>query len=123
MSGDQSKNEHNKSEESIKDIAQSTTKSAQQTPFVKQAKVSTPLTKQEKPPIIVLEGEWENFNKIVNAEEQSAKPPTKPKEKTMEMVIERVVNTQETEHIPIAPSSEIILRIEEITPLDLFYNP
>lgn len=39
------------------------------------------------------------------------------------MVIERAVNTQETEHILVASSSEIRLRIEEIPPLDIFYSP
>jgi len=39
------------------------------------------------------------------------------------MGIERVVNTQETEHIPIAPSFEIVLRIDEIPPLDIFDGP
>ena len=39
------------------------------------------------------------------------------------MVIETVVNAPETEHIPIAPSSEIILKIEEIPPIDVFYSP
>lgn len=42
---------------------------------------------------------------------------------TVEMVIERIVSTQETEHIPISPTSEIVLRIEEIPPLHVFYNP
>ena len=27
------------------------------------------------------------------------------------------------EHIPITPSSEIMLKIEEIAPLDVFYSP
>jgi len=39
------------------------------------------------------------------------------------MVIEMVFNTQEMEHIPSARSSEIVLRIEEIPPLDVFYSP
>lgn len=39
------------------------------------------------------------------------------------MVIERDVSTQEIEHIPIAPTFEIVLRIEEIPPLDVFYIP
>jgi len=33
------------------------------------------------------------------------------------------VNTQEIEHIPFTPTSEIVLRIEEIPPLDVFYSP
>ena len=39
------------------------------------------------------------------------------------MEVEGTINTQETEHIPVAPSSEIVLRIEEIPPLDVFYSP
>jgi len=33
------------------------------------------------------------------------------------------MNTQEIEHIPVTPTSEIVLRMEEIPPLDVFYNP
>ena len=32
-------------------------------------------------------------------------------------------NVSETEHIPITPSSELMLKIEEIPPLDVFYSP
>jgi len=32
-------------------------------------------------------------------------------------------NVPKMEHIPITPSSEIMLKIEEIPPLDVFYNP
>ena len=32
-------------------------------------------------------------------------------------------NVTETEHIPITPSSEILLNIEDIPPLDVFYSP
>lgn len=39
------------------------------------------------------------------------------------MIIEEFINTQDTEHIPIASSSEIVLKIEEIPPLDVFYSP
>lgn len=42
---------------------------------------------------------------------------------TTKMIIERAFNTKETEHIPISPSSKIVLRIEEIHPLDVFYSP
>ena len=34
-----------------------------------------------------------------------------------------VSNVIETEHIPIAPSSELLLNVEEIPPLDIFYSP
>lgn len=40
-----------------------------------------------------------------------------------DMVIGTVRNAPEMEHIPIAPSSEIMLKIEEIPPLDVFYSP
>ena len=32
-------------------------------------------------------------------------------------------NVSELEHIPITPSSKLILKIEEIPPLDVFYSP
>lgn len=89
----------------------------------KQAEVPTLLKNKIKPLVIDLEGEWENFNKILSIEEQSVEPSKNPKETTIEMVIEKTVNTQEMEHIPIAPSSKIVLRIEEIPPLDVFYSP
>jgi len=122
-SSDQSKSEHNRSEKSIKDTAQSIEKPNQQALSPKQAKVPTPLTKPTKPLVIDLEGEWKNFNKILSTEEQSTKPSTNPKQTTTEMVIERVVNTQETEHILVASSSKIVLKIEEIPPLNVFYRP
>lgn len=41
-----------------------------------------------------------------------------------EEVIPTIVsNISETEHAPIIPSSELILNIEEIPPLDIFYSP
>ena len=39
------------------------------------------------------------------------------------MVTKGAVSTQEIEHIPVSPTSEIILTIEEIPPLDIFYSP
>ena len=39
------------------------------------------------------------------------------------MVTEISGNVTETEHIPITPSSELVLKIEEIPPLDIFYSP
>ena len=92
-SRNQSKNKHSKNKESIKDTAQSIAKSNQQISLIKQVEASTPLTKQRKPLVIDLEGEWENLNKILNTEEQSIEPPTNPKETTMEMVIESAINT------------------------------
>lgn len=90
--------------------------------FPNQAEVSTLLTNQTKPLVINLEGEWEYFNKMINIEEHSVESLTNPKETTMEMVIERVVDTQEVENILIDHSSKIILRVDEIPPLDVFYS-
>ena len=42
---------------------------------------------------------------------------------TPEIITGGTMNTQEIEHIPVTPTSEIILRIEEIPPLDVFYSP
>ena len=39
------------------------------------------------------------------------------------MVTEISGNVIEKEHIPITPSTELVLRIEEIPPLDIFYSP
>ncbi len=38
------------------------------------------------------------------------------------MIIEEVINTPNTEHILVASSFEIVLKIEEIPPLDVFYS-
>lgn len=47
-----------------------------------------------------------------------------PQQKTTQEITEKEnVNTQEVEHIPVTPTSEIILRIENIPPLDVFYSP
>lgn len=40
-----------------------------------------------------------------------------------DMTVETVSNALEIEHIPITASSEIMLMIEEIRPLDVFYSP
>ena len=37
--------------------------------------------------------------------------------------MEKIVDTQDVELIPTTPTSEIILTIEEIPPLDVFYSP
>lgn len=42
---------------------------------------------------------------------------------TQEITVEETVNTQEVEHIPVTPTSKIVLRIEEFPPLDVFYGP
>ena len=50
------------------------------------------------------------------------KTPKNTVQTMIDMVIETIINTLETEHIPMAPSSEIMLKIEEIPPLDVFYS-
>lgn len=42
---------------------------------------------------------------------------------TKEVITTMVSNVSYMEHIPIAPSSELMLKIEEIPPLDIFYSP
>jgi len=37
--------------------------------------------------------------------------------------VEKTVGIQDVELIPATPTLEIILRIEEIRPLDVFYSP
>ena len=86
----------------------------------KQAEVPTPITKPTKPLVVDLEGEWENFNKLINTKEQSAKPLANLRETAIEMVVEGAINTQETKHILVAMLSEIVLKIEEIPPLNYF---
>jgi len=44
-------------------------------------------------------------------------------ETTPEIIRGGTVNNQEIEHIPVTPTFEIVLRIEEIPPLDVFYSP
>lgn len=89
----------------------------------KQAETPTPLAKPTKPVVVDLEKEWENFNELINTEEQSAESLINLRETTIEMIVEGAINTQETEHILVALSSEIVLRIEEIPPMNVFYSP
>lgn len=42
---------------------------------------------------------------------------------TKDMVTGTISNVSDMEHIPITPSSELMLKIEEIPPLDVFYSP
>ena len=42
---------------------------------------------------------------------------------TEDIVTGKISNVSEMEHIPITPSSELMLKIEEIPPLDVFYSP
>ena len=72
--------------------------------------------------MIDLEKEWENFNKNLHIEGQELEPRTPQHKETQENIVEKIVSTQEVEHIPATPTSEIVLRIEEIPPLDVFYS-
>lgn len=47
-----------------------------------------------------------------------------PQQKTVPKIeLEETENTQKVEHIVVTPTSRIILRIEEISPLDVFHGP
>jgi len=41
----------------------------------------------------------------------------------LETIEEGVKDTQNVEIIPVTPTSEIVLRVEEIPPQDVFYSP
>ena len=82
-----------------------------------------PLTIQ--PPLVrtELDKEWDTFNDLINIEGQSTKIPVSNVQATKYIVTGKISNVSEMEHIPISPSSEIMLKIEEIPPLDVFYSP
>lgn len=83
------------------------------------------------PPLIVhpppsrteLDKEWETFNDLINNEGQSIKTPESNVQIVNDIVTETISNVSEMEHIPITPSSKLMLKIEEIPPLDVFYSP
>ena len=70
-----------------------------------------------------MEEEWDNFNKKLNTEEQESEAQMTHQETTPKIITRGTVNTQEIEHIPITPTFDIVLRIEEIPPLYVFYSP
>jgi len=73
-----------------------------------------------------LEKEWGYFNKNLHTDEQTSEiqtPKQTQNKSTQETTLEKNVGTQDVELVPATPSSEIILRIEEIPPLDVFYSP
>lgn len=109
--------------ESVKDTTQSKQKIVEEPLVKKQVEIHATSTQPMKPLVIDFEEEWDNFNKRLNIEEQIPKLQTQQQKTTQEITIEETVNTQEVEHIPVTPTSEIILRIEEIPPLDVFYSP
>lgn len=122
-SNKQSNSEHSRSEGSIKGIAQSIETPDQQVLSPKQVETPGPLAKPTSPIVVDREKESGNFNELINTEEQSAEPLIKPGETATKMIIEEVIYTQKTKHIPVAPSSKIVLKIEEIPHLDVFYSP
>jgi len=70
-----------------------------------------------------LDKEWETFNDLINIEVQGTKTPESNVQTMDDVVIGTISNVPETEHIPITPSSELMFKIEEISPLDVFYSP
>jgi len=42
---------------------------------------------------------------------------------TLEIIVEETANEPEVEHTHVTPTFEIIMKIEEIPPLDVFYSP
>lgn len=85
----------------------------------------------EPPPLIVqppsvrteLDKEWETFNDLINIKGQSTKTPVSNVQATKDITRGTISNDSELEHIPITPSSELMLKVEEIPPLDVFYSP
>ena len=73
--------------------------------------------------MIDLEKEWEHLNKTIHVEKQEPEPQTLQQKTTQEITIKKTISTQEVDHIPATPPSEIVLRIEEIPPLNVFYSP
>ena len=67
-----------------------------------------------------MDKEWETFNELINIEGQNIQTPVHT---TKGLITGISGNVTETEHIPISPSSELVLKIEEIPPLDIFYSP
>jgi len=60
---------------------------------------------------------------LINLEGQSTKAPVSNVQATKDIVTRTISNVSDMEHIPITPSSKLILKIEEIPPLDIFYSP
>ena len=60
---------------------------------------------------------------MINLEGQIPKTPTSNTQIAEGVIPTIVSNISETEHAPITPSSELVLNIEEIPPLDIFYSP
>ena len=77
-----------------------------------------------KPSVITeLDKEWETFNDLINLEGQSTKTPVRNVQAKKDIVTGTISNVSDMEHILVTPSYELILKIEEIPPLDIFYSP
>jgi len=113
---------HDKSEGIVRDTAQSK-ELPQQQAFISPQLDPPPLIVQ--PPSIrtKLDKESETFNDLINIEGQSTKIPMSNVQGTKDIVTGTINNVSEIEHIPITPSSKLMLKIEEIPPLDVFYSP
>ena len=78
----------------------------------------------KSPPVInELDKEWETFNEMINLEGQIPKTPTSNTQIAGGVMPIMVSNISEKEHAPITPSLELVLNIEEIPPLEIFYSP
>ena len=80
---------------------------------------------RDVPPLVIeaplvtteLDKEWETFNELINLEGRAPKTLVSNTQVTQEVCATMVSNVTETEHIPIAPSSELLLNVEEIPPI------
>ena len=117
-----SDNDQDKSEGSVKDTAQSKELLEQQISISPQKNIP-PLNEQQPSIRIELEKEWETFNDLINVEGQNTQTLVSNVQTAKGLVTGISGNVTETEHIPITPSSELVLKIEKIPPLDIFYSP
>ena len=106
-----SESEQDKSKGSVKDTAQST-KLLQQQVFANPQRDPPSLVVQQPSVTTELDKELETFNDLINLEGQTIKTPVRNAQATKEVVTRTVSNVSDMEHIPIAPSSELMLKIE-----------
>jgi len=59
---------------------------------------------------------------LINLEGPSTNTPASDVQATKDIITGTITNVPEMKYIPITPSSELILKIEEIPPLDVFYS-
>ena len=117
-----SRSNQGKNEETAKDTAQSSTMS-QQHVIASPPRDVLPLVIRTPPVTTELDKEWETFNELINIEGQAPRTPVNNIQVVQEVVSTIVSSVIETEHIPIAPPSELLLYVEEIPPRDVFYSP